>query len=192
VRAGVARTATLPDIVLRVAPGIQGTSASNAAAATTDAVSNDATGAKESLFARWLANPWVLAAVAFAFLWLATLWWGLHRKATPAAAQPIASSKPETKSGPKPALAQALAKGDPEAISQALCAAANADDLDGVHARLDDASQRAAVEALQRARWGDGDIASALGTLREAFKRGPRWKAAGGKAKGLLPPLYPQ
>ena len=85
-----------------------------------------------------------------------------------------------------------LAKGDAEAISQALCAAANAPDLDGVRAKLDDPAQQVAVDALQRARWGDGDIASAIAALRAAFKRGPRWKAATAKAKELLPPLYPE
>ena len=91
-----------------------------------------------------------------------------------------------------PALAQALAKGDAEAISQTLCAAASAGDLDGVRARLDDPAQQAAVDAWQRARWGDGDLASALAALRAAFKCGPRWKAPPTKAKELLPPLYPE
>ena len=51
----------------------------------------------------------------------------------------------------KPALAQALAKGDPEAICSALCTAADAGDLDAVLLRLDDPAQRAAVEGLARA-----------------------------------------
>jgi hypothetical protein len=116
----------------------------------------------------------------------------MHRKAAPVVALPADDAKPAAKSATKPALAQALAKGDPEAISSALCAAANAGDLDGVRDRLDDPAQRAAVDALQGARWGDGDIASALAALRSAFRRGPRWKTAEGKAKELLPPLYPK
>jgi len=190
VRAGTARTASLPDIVLQVAPGAN---AGNAPAANAVGAArvDSRSATTRSAFARWLASPWVLAAVAFAFLWLATLWWGLHRTTTsagPVEAEPAAKPR----SPAKPALAQALAKGDPEAISSALCAAAHADDLDGVRGKLDDPAQQAAVDALQRARWGDGDAASALAALRSAFKRGPRWKTAGTKSRELLPPLYPK
>jgi hypothetical protein len=132
-----------------------------------------------------------LATAAFAFLWLATLWWGLHRT-TPKAASVETASPANPRPPAKPALAQALAAGHAEAISSALCAAANAGDLDGVRERLDDPAQQAAVDALQRARWGDGDVASALAALRSAFKRGPKWKGAPTKAKELLPPLYPE
>ena len=190
VRAGIARTASLPDIVLQVAPG---TNAANPAPVPVNPAANDA--ARDGLhlpFARGAVRPWALAAVAFAFLWLATLWWGLHRTTPAVEAQADAKPKPDAARSNKPALAQALAKGDAEAISQALCAAANAPDLDGVRAKLDDPAQQAAVDALQRARWGDGDVASALAALRAAFKRGPRWKVAAAKAKELLPPLYPE
>ena len=193
VRAGVARTATLPDLVLQVAPGANGVGASNVTPATSNPAANDA--ARDGLrlpFVQNAVRPWALAAVVFAFLWLATLWWGLHRNTVAAAAPVDAKAKPDGARSNKPALAQALAKGDPEAISQALCAAANAPDLDGVCAKLDDPAQQAAVDALQRARWGDGDVASALAALRNAFKRGPRWKAAPAKAEELLPPLYPK
>ncbi|GAA5004465.1 protein BatD [Pseudoluteimonas lycopersici] len=192
VRAGVARTASLPDIVLRVAPGANGPNAANAAPVAANPAANDT--ARDGLrlpFVQGAVRPWALAAVVFAFLWLATLWWGLHRATPPVEAQVDAKPKPDAARSNKPALAQALAKGDPEAISQALCVAANAPDLDGVRAKLDDATQQSAVDALQRARWGDGNIVSALAALRSAFKRGPRWKAATAKAKELLPPLYP-
>lgn len=191
VRAGVARTASLPDIVLRVAPGAKGSNAANAT--STDAATNAApSDAGTFPLARWLAHPWAVAALVFAFLWLATLWWGLHRTTLAVETQVDAKKpKPDAARAVKPALAQALAKGDPEEISQALCAAANASDLDGVRAKLEDPAQQYAVDALQRARWGDGDIVSARAALRSAFKRGPRWKVATAKAKELLPPLYP-
>jgi hypothetical protein len=192
VRAGVARTASLPDIVLRVAPGANGSNAANAASVAGSPAADDTAGDGLRLpFVQGAVRPWALAAVAFAFLWLATLWWGLHR--TPHAPASVETKSPSTRQSPaKPALAQALAKGDPEAISQALCAAANAPDLDGVRERLDDPAQQSAVDALQRARWGDGEIAPALAALRSAFKRGPRWKSATAKARELLPPLYPK
>ena len=129
---------------------------------------------------QWNMPFWVgmifgaVMAVAFAFLWLATLWWGLHRTTPAAGIQVEAKPKTDAVRAAKPALAQALAKGDPEAISAALCSAADAGDLDGVREKLDDPAQQAAVDALQRARWGDGDVASALAALRSAFKRGPR------------------
>jgi hypothetical protein len=143
-------------------------------------------------FLQGSVRPWALAAVAFAFLWLATLWWGLHRTTPAAGTQVEAKPKTDSVRAAKPALAQALAKGDPEAISAALCSAADAGDLDGVRGKLGDPAQQAAVDAWQRARWGDGDLASALAALRSAFKRGPRWKSAAAKAKELLPPLYPK
>lgn len=194
VRAGVARTATLPDFVLQVAPGANGGVAhppatpANAIPAANDAARNGL----RLPFVQGPVRPWALAAVAFAFLWLATLWWGLHRNAASTAMPAPAQAKPDAARQDKPALAQALAKNDPEAIARALCAAANAPDLDGVRARLDDPMQQAALDALQRARWGDGDIAAALAALRAAFKRGPRWMAAPRKAGELLPPLYPR
>lgn len=192
VRAGAARVATLPDLVLQVAPGANGAKASNVAPASQDVATGDQ--ARDWVrvpFVQGPVRPWALAAVAFAFLWLATLWWGLHRT-TPKAASVETASPANARPPAKPALAQALAAGDAEAISSALCAAANAGDLDGVRERLDDPAQQAAVDALQRARWGDGDIASALAALRTAFRRGPRWKVASAKAKELLPPLYPE
>ncbi|HET7127326.1 MAG TPA: BatD family protein [Lysobacter sp.] len=191
VRAGVARVATLPDLVLQVAPGASGAGVSNAISANANAAaSDDAPDWVRVPFVQGPVRAWALATVAFALLWLATLWWGLHR--TPHATASVETKSPANpQSAAKPALAQALAKGDPEAISSALCAASNADDLDGVREKLDDPAQRAAVDALQHARWGDGDIASALAALRSAFKRGPRWKSAPAKAKELLPPLYP-
>ena len=191
VRAGVARTASLPDIVLQVAPGAKGANATNAASPDANAATSDAGSDAQPSLPRWLSRPWALAAVAFAFLWLATLWWGLHRTTSVVEAQVDAKPKPDAARVAKPALAQALAKGDAEAISSALCSAANVDDLNGVCEKLDDPAQQAAVDALQRARWGDGDVASALAALRSAFKRGPRWKSTAAKAKELLPPLYP-
>ena len=190
VRAGEARTAALPDIVLQVAPGANGAGAANATAGKADAVGNDDKGGIRLPLVQGAVRPWVLATVAFAFLWLATLWWGLQRR-TPTVDAVETRATPDPARVAKPALAQALAKGDAEAISSALCAAADAGDLDGVREKLDDPAQQAAVDALQRARWGDGDVASALAALRSAFKRGPRWKSAAAKAKELLPPLYP-
>lgn len=193
VGAGAARTASLPDIAIDVAPGANGQTSAPAA-------STSAAGPAQ----RWIRVPfvqgavhaWALGTVVFALLWLATLWWGLHRRPQAAAGAEAAKADASGKQADKPIpnLKQALASGDLAAIAEALCATAtpSAADLDGVRAALDDASQQDAVMALQEARWGRGDPVSALASMREAFARGPRWKRARRSEKSLLPPLYPR
>ena len=64
-------------------------------------------------------------------------------------------------------------------------------DLDGVIAGLDDDAQREAVERLRRARWAGDDPATVRAQLRDAFARGPRWRAPPPPRAEPLPPLYP-
>jgi hypothetical protein len=93
------------------------------------------------------------------------------------------------------ALTLALTRGNCGDIARTLCAMSTpvASDLDAVRARLADPAQRAAVEALQRARWGDGDTAATIAALRAAFASGPRWRKPPVRTQAaLLPPLYPQ
>lgn len=217
VRAGLARTASLPDIVLPVAPGPNGFGAQPAPASPPGAV--DAGPDEGWVRVPWVqgaVRPWALGTVIFALLWLATLWWGLHRQpqtGSSAASRPAppADAAPRDKS--RQTLRRALEGGDLADVAEALCAMASppAPDLDAVRRRLEDPAQVAAVDALQRARWGDGDGAAARAALREAFKRGPRWrateglegaaqgragskrtgKARAGKNQALLRPLYP-
>jgi hypothetical protein len=58
--------------------------------------------------------------------------------------------------------------------------------------RLAAARQRDAVDALQRARWGDGDGTIARALLRAAFERGPQWREPVARQASPLPPLYPE
>ncbi|MGB3460336.1 MAG: protein BatD, partial [Rhodanobacter lindaniclasticus] len=61
-------------------------------------------------------------------------------------------------------------------------------------AALDDAAQRAAIEALQRRRFAvDAATDDAGPTPAEAFKRGFAWRGTGAidDTTGALPPLYP-
>jgi hypothetical protein len=88
-------------------------------------------------------------------------------------------------------LQDALAHGDLGDVADALCALADAPDLDAVRAALVEAPQQAAVDALQRARWGGGDGAAAREMLRQAFRSGPRWRVAPAVVREPLPPLYP-
>jgi hypothetical protein len=138
------------------------------------------------------------SGVVFAAAWLVTLMWALRRRQ-----QPMASGVVQEQATPGHAstsqvslrdFKRALDHEDLGRVADVLCALRTppATNLDGVRVALDDAGQVAAVDALQRARWGDGDGVRARALLREAFRRGPRWKQP---AKALvaspLPPLYP-
>ncbi|MGN6514017.1 MAG: BatD family protein [Lysobacteraceae bacterium] len=187
VRAGAARTATLPDLELQVAPGAATTGGAPATAASASPAEPATPPAGRGI----VRQPWALVAVAFALLWLLTLAWALSRRG-PARPECVAGAPAAPRDATDArALHRALAHGDLAEITGALCAAAGAGDLDAVRARLDDAAQQRAIDALQRARWGGGDAAQARGALRAAFRAGPRWRRAGRAPDALLPPLYP-
>jgi hypothetical protein len=127
-------------------------------------------------------------------LWLGALYVGWRLWVSRARPAPVAAPASRRIVDPQQ-LALALSRGDLGAIVQALCAMAGvaAADLDAVRARLADPAQRAAVDALQCARWGDGDDRATLEALRTAFASGPRWRKTTARAEPvLLPPLYPQ
>lgn len=184
VRAGVARTASLPALELDVAAG-SAAPVTPVGAHANDAVIVHGAGA-------W---PWV--ALAFALLWLATLAWAWRRR-THAAAVATAQRHPPP---PGPAtsprtLQRVLYAGDLSEVAQALCALATppATSLEALSQRIADPAQRAALLGLQQARWAGGDAAAAREALREAFVRGPLWCSddpRDGAGSALLPPLYP-
>jgi hypothetical protein len=139
------------------------------------------------------ARPWAVVAVGFALLWLVTLAWGLGRR--PAAGQAPAADAPAR---PVPrstaGLRRALEGGDLGEVLDALRALAPVHGVqDDWHAWLADPAQRAAVDAIEQARWGQGDPAAARSMARAAFARGPAWRdtGPGGPDAGPLPPLYP-
>ncbi len=207
-QAGVARVASLPDIVLDVAPGKDTTTGVDSAE------SAQARDPRTSAWPRWLPRgAWLVATVMLVLLWIGTVWWawGLlmrHRaqqeaSAVPATAMPGAgpqaqASTPASIPAPGPSTpdwSRALAEGDPAQLLRALCALASpaAADADALRERLADPVQREAVAGLQRACWGEGDRAAAVATARAAFASGPRWQAAPVARPGddALPPLYP-
>ncbi|QSX78632.1 BatD family protein [Agrilutibacter solisilvae] len=197
--AGARRQATLPPMSWQVAASAgapaAATPAPGRAARALDSLRGEGAspGAADSIGGN---RGWILATLLFAALWLFTLVWGLHRRAAahaPAAARTDRAPLPAASGTATADLRQALDTGDLGDVAQALCAMASppARDVDDVRARLADASQRDAVDALQRARWGDGDGVGARRLLREAFARGPRWHAPVVNAPSLLPPLYP-
>ena len=198
VRAGAAKTASLPDLELKVARGVGGFAANTLpdAVAATDPTSGAPTGAAEA--GHIPGHVWAWLAVAFAGLWLLTLIWALHRRTAVAARHPPAQSG-EAISASLPTrtladLRRALDSGSLDEVgdtlrgmSAPLCA-----DLDQLQQRLTLSAQRDAVEQLRRARWADGDGSAARAALRDAFRNGPVWRTTQKPAKEVLPPLYPR
>jgi hypothetical protein len=130
-------------------------------------------------------------------LWLLTLILALHWRATSAATATAggadARMAPARGAPKRAALRQALDTGSFDEVAVVLCGMAQppATDVDQLRERLDDPAQREALDALQRARWADGDGPGARQQLRAAFAEGPRWRDAGNNDTGPLPPLYP-
>lgn len=198
VGSGSARTARLPaldwDIGGSAAPAAatpDPVAAGGPAAASTPAASPiDA--ARASVAPH---RGWVLATLLFAALWLFTLVWAVQR--TPAAGTSKTAAAPATVRPPAAdlrALRQALDTGDLGDVADRLRALARppAKDIDELRARLADPAQRAAVDAMEQARWGGGDGVAARALLREAFAKGPRWVRPVAAETGVLPPLYPR
>ncbi len=191
-RAGVARTASLPDLRLDVEAGAPDAGVEEASAPAPRQAGEAGPG-------RW---PWI--AAAFALLWLLTLAWALaSRRHRPPSREPGAGigagSGEHTRHAPRPTLntlMRTLDTGDLGEVAAVLCDMAEppAPDLDAVSARLEDPAQRAAIAQLQRARWGGdspGAAAAARAALREAFRSGAHWRSGSAAATPLLPPLYP-
>ncbi|GAB6195568.1 BatD family protein [Lysobacter xanthus] len=182
-RAGTARTTQLPPITLDVAPGPAGEAAQASEAPATGIPSPQAN------TPRWwrLGIALAMALSLFAFAALRS-----RRTRTP----PTDAATPSPTPGPAvadPNLPRLLEFGDLAEIDAALrhLAGAGVHDLDGVIARLDDPTQRAAVESLRRARWAGADAADARSRLRAAFAAGPRWRVPAVRTRDDLPPLYP-
>ncbi|WP_226468018.1 BatD family protein [Luteimonas panaciterrae] len=199
--AGIARTASLPDLNLRVGGGTQGANSTvpRGSAAGATAIS-PAAGDTSIPGAEAHTRPWALATVIFAVLWLVTLGWGLHRRNVTIVPQRRAVANAgqgvATPSAPRIGqrdLKHLLDTADLGTVADALCMMTQPQvaDLDALRARLDDPAQQAAVEQLQRARWGGGDAVAARAALRSAFASGPRWKTVTVARETVLPPLYP-
>ncbi|MCR6662964.1 MAG: BatD family protein [Luteimonas sp.] len=186
VNAGIARTASLPDLQWRVAAGAVDDAGMQPMAVAATA------GASVGWW-KWLAG-------LFALLWLATLAWMFRNHAVfRRLRKPMEQSSPAV-AGHHPASItsrqwlQLLQAGDLGEVADALCAMTRpaTSDLDALSQRLDDAGQRHAVASLQRARWGDGDPAEARALLRDAFADGVKLKPTASPNDGTLPPLYPR
>jgi hypothetical protein len=189
---GAKRTATLPPISWNVA-------ASDGSVAPARAVPQGAgTTGTNTTPAIGTNRGWIMATLLFAALWLATLVWGVHQRSQPAPAsrQRLSgdtSSVPAHVTRTNAELKRALDTGDLSDVADTLCSMASppVHTVDELLLRLDDPVQRDAIEALQRARWGQGDGADARRQLRAAFAKGPAWRTVATSKPALLPPLYP-
>lgn len=200
VRGGVAKNAVLPDLTLAVAPG-SGIAAAPALdpSAVPTPVDGDDVFALDGEGRNLPAHLWPWVAAGFAVLWLVTLVWGLlargsvvRQRVHGAAASPSPSTPQATHTAAD--LKRALDAGDLDEIEEVLrgMARPTATDLDDLAARLASPTQRAAVDALRRARWAGGDAGQARNALREAFRGGPAWRTTAVAEPEPLPPLYPR
>ena len=191
VAAGSERTATLPEMVLQVAPGAVGGEPVAAAPANDDGsvLIPQEVGHPQ---ARWL---WPALTAGFALLWLVTLAWALLRRpvAPRAATASVRQSNEAMATHSLADLKRALEQGDLDEIELALRGMARpaVASLDELEARLDEPTQRDALDALRRARWAGGPPAAARAALRAAFGRGPVWRTVATAQSSPLPPLYP-
>lgn len=186
------REVTLPPLRWQVLPGappVQGDAAQAVTAATAPADEGEAGAAARAIPPASLWPPRrLLAAVAAALVLLAALAYGWPRWRKRARSQAPAAIPPAA------ALAEALARADAQAFVRLLpqLAPHPAATLEAAVAQLADATQREAVQALEAARWGQGDPVAAWQAVRHAFAHGARWQVAANAAPGLLPPLYPR
>lgn len=198
VRAGVARTASLPDLNLQVARGAGGF-AGNTLPGADDAGLVEGPANATGTAGSANRSPWQWVAVVFAGLWVSTLAWALRRRAslplrTPPAVRSADGIAPARPTHTLADLKRALDDGGLEDVGDVLRGMSTppSADLDALIAALDSPSQRNAVEQIRRVRWADGDGVAARAALRDAFRDGPAWRILQTPRREILPPLYPE
>ncbi|MCE4310111.1 BatD family protein [Xanthomonas hortorum pv. vitians] len=205
VSAAAAKTASLPDLTLDVAAGSGAFAAPAPAPAPAANPLPDNVAPAPAASTLSLQHPaaaqrpwgWIGAAIGFALLWIATLAWALLLRRGGSRGSPVTNGSDAPAPGRRAThgvaeLRRALDTGGMDDVAAVLCGMAGVADIDSVLAALSDPAQRAAVAQMQRARWGgDGDVAAARATLREAFAKGPRWRHATAAEPEVLAPLYP-
>jgi hypothetical protein len=196
VRAGQARTATLPDLAVEVGPGMGGDAPSPPPVDTREALPGgpDVTpGVIAPALGPAPEWPWGwIAAAGFAVLWLLTLLWGWRRRRTPADRPSPVEDTPR-KGPPLSLLRHQLDAGSVDDVISTLAAMAGVTGEAAVLDRLADRAQRQALQGMQAARWSrdGGSVAEARQALRRAFHDGPHWRSTAAADDTGLPPLYP-
>lgn len=144
---------------------------------------------------RWqLATAVLLAALGLTGV--LALWTRARRK--DAATPPVPTPAPVASRAAREVFLRAAGSADAAALERHLLAWARAEGQDLPHlqalaSRIDDAAQRAAIAALQRARYGSGGEVPDAQTLQRAFRDGLAWHRAAPAtfASSPLPRLYP-
>jgi BatD DUF11 like domain len=197
VQAGVARTASLPDLRFDVAPTTGSAMPVPAKGGVLAGARPENASDGKGLLERFVRDPIGITTIAtLAVLWAMTLawaWrlWSERRRGR----MRNAASAPVVRGYDAFAYKRLFDSGTLAEIAAALCAMAQpaAKDLDQLRTMLDDPAQRAAIDALQRARWSDGAIIETRAQLRSAFADGPRLRSAHvSRTPSMLPPLYPE
>jgi hypothetical protein len=198
------QTAELPEHTLTVLPAA-GKSANPNAPASAMGDSEPSTSVSAPVATMTSPTPtkasslriWQVLAVLGFVLWLATLalWWRSRRTA------PVlvdATSPTATNSAQRAAFLRACALGELAGAERALVAWARSErpdvrNLGELALRLDDAAQRDALLALQRARYAGASSQGVGSQLEKAFRRGLAWRgvAQATKPRSPLPALYP-
>ena len=146
------------------------------------------------------SSHWPLLAIGFALLWIATLAaWALERRRQRRhPTRPLQAAADPARGAATASLKKALASGDLAAIAAALRALAATQHLParslGELATQLEPQQQRALQAIEAARYGDGDRDAALQLARSAFARGilaVRTQARPAAQPEPLPPLYP-
>lgn len=203
VKAGQARTATVPDLTLQVGAG-SGAAAAPAPIAldTLSPLPGTPAGAStavpiQPVQAAGRPWGWIAAAAGFAALWLVTLAIALglgwrRRRGAPVAPRHLAGS-PEVARPSLTALRQAMDVQGLDEVVAVLAGMAGVQTLEQVLEQLESPDQRAALVQMQRARWGGqgGDVAAARQALRRVFHDGPHWRPVDAPENNGLAPLYP-
>ena len=199
-------TAELPAHTVNVLPAAgksANASPNSAAPANTGEPSNATPAAAAPAIGTSIASPrasslrlWQALAVLGFVLWLATLalWWRSRSQTVIAAPD---APMPSGVSAHRAAFLRAAALGELAGAERALVAWARNEkpdvrNLGELARRLDDAAQRDALAALQKARYAGGSTQGVGSQLERAFKGGIQWTRAAVTPKGesVLPGLY--
>ncbi|MDR1075449.1 MAG: BatD family protein [Xanthomonadaceae bacterium] len=198
---GEARISRLPDLNVQVTPGTGLATLPVVPASVT--ASSPAQGAVVPLAATASAASgplWKILSIVMACLWLLTMlawWWQSRRKNGNAVDAGGWAGSTGAQVRTRADLKRALDAGELGGVGDVLRQMHDPvlPDLDALMAELADPEQRASIERLRRARWGDGDVPAARNALREAFRKGPEWVPEGDESTTdipSLPPLYPR
>ncbi|HTV87301.1 MAG TPA: BatD family protein [Dyella sp.] len=202
VQSGQKQVATVPARTLTVLPAADAASASPpapSAAASTVAIAgagNTAAAPVKATASPAAATPWRWIAIASIGVWLlsaAAFWWSRRNRAVPA---PAASLSPGSAHALRQAFFDAARGHDATEQAHRLLDWARYErpqlqNLGQLNQALASASQRQAIEYLQRVQFADAVTEKAF-DLAEAFAHGFVWQPGdGAEGDSPLPPLYP-